>query len=392
MCERRPPEVLAQPVWSIAPLFTREDLGREDVMNHNPCLDPPPFFQAQIAAHADPRALPGLVARVDAQGCSLLTRAGPLRARLPKRVARKTPPVVGDWVLVREDGGELRIRRVLERRTSLTRRAAGGDGRAQVLAANLDLVLVTCGLDSDFKLGRIERWLSLVHEGGAQPIVLLTKAGLVDEALRAERLAAAKNVALDVEVLALDVLAGIGLEAFDRALEHGRTLAFVGSSGVGKSTLVNYLSGLDSGSGSGPVMATGSVSAAHGKGRHTTSHRELLYLPGRGKLVIDTPGLREVGLWGEGQGLDLTFAEVAEVARRCRFSDCAHDSEPGCAVREAVDAGTLDPRRVDARARLADEQAATARRASEHARRDYERGFAKHVRRALKDKQRRRGG
>ena len=384
--------------WSIAAPLTREGLGCGDGMNDNDNSNHDPgalerlgfvsHFSQQFESHADPRALPGRVARVDAQGCSLLTAAGELRARLPKRLARKHPPVVGDWVIAREDAGELRVRRVLERSTSLTRRAAGGDGRPQVLAANLDLVMITCGLDRDFNIGRIERWLSLVHEGGARPIVLLTKAGLINAEQRARHTAEARAVALEVEVLAIDVLAGLGLDALELALTRGRTLAFVGSSGVGKSTLVNYLANPTA----GEIMQTQSVSAAHGKGRHTTSHRELLVLPGRDKLVIDTPGLREVGLWGHGQGLDATFAEITELAQGCRFSDCAHTSEPGCAVRAAVEGGQLDARRLEARSRLADEQAATARRASDHERRAYERGFAKQIRQTLAAKQRKRGG
>ncbi|KIG14283.1 EngC-like GTPase [Enhygromyxa salina] len=340
-------------------------------------------FLQQFQGHAGPGTLPGRVARVDAQGCTLLTASGEARARVPKRLARKTPPVVGDWVSAREDGGELRVRRILERVTSLTRRAAGGDGRPQTLAANLDLVMITCGLDRDFNVGRIERWLTLVHEGGARPIVLLTKAGTVSAEQREQSLVEAKAVALEVEVLAIDVLAGFGLDALELALSRGRTLAFVGSSGVGKSTLVNYLSG-------GQTMSTQSISAAHGKGRHTTSHRELVALAGRENLVIDTPGLREVGLWGGGEGLDATFMEITQTARDCRFSDCAHAGEPGCAVQAAVERGELDPRRLEARARLAEEQEATARRANEHTRRAYERSFAKHLRRTLEAKSRKR--
>jgi ribosome biogenesis GTPase len=345
-------------------------------------------FARRFELHADVRASPGRVARVDAQGCTLLTATGEVRARLPKRLVRKHPPVVGDWVSAREDGGELQVRRILERTTSLMRRAAGGEGHPQVLAANLDLVMITCGLDRDFNLGRIERWLSLVHEGGARPIVLLTKAGLIDDEQRARRIAETKAVALEVEVLAIDVIAGLGLDELELALTRGRTVAFVGSSGVGKSTLVNYLIQ----SATGAAMPTQSVSAAHGKGRHTTSHRELFVLPGRDNLVIDTPGLREVGLWGEGRGVEATFAEITELAQNCRFSDCAHTTEPGCAVRAAVEQGELDTRRLDARSRLADEQAATARRASEHARRAYERSFAKQVRQTIEAKQRKRGG
>ncbi|NVB42425.1 ribosome small subunit-dependent GTPase A [Pseudenhygromyxa sp. WMMC2535] len=340
-----------------------------------------PHFSQQFELHATPGAIPGRVARVEPAACTLLSAAGPLRASVPKRLARRRPPVVGDWVIAREDGGELRVRRVLERATSLTRRAAGREGRPQVIAANLDLVMIVCGLDRDFNLGRIERWLSLVHEGGAQPVVLLSKAGLVSEAELGRRVEAVAGVALGVEVVTYDLLTGLGLGALEVALAGGRSLAFVGSSGAGKSTLVNYLCGEE-------IMATGEISAAHGKGRHTTSHRELIVLPERDALVIDTPGLREVGLWGAGRGVDQTFAEITEIAEGCRFSDCTHTREPGCAVLAALEREELDPRRVAAHARLCREREATARRASEHERRAHERSFAKLVRRTLADKKR----
>jgi ribosome small subunit-dependent GTPase A len=181
----------------------------------------------------------------------------------------------------------------------------------------VDVVVILAGLDQEFNLQRIERWLCLAHEGGCTPLVLLSKAGLVSEEVRRERVAAVERVALGVEVLAVDVVDRLGLPELDAALPPGQTIVLVGSSGVGKSTLLNYVSG-------GDVMRTGVVSAAHGKGRHTTSHRELVVLEERELVVLDTPGLREVGLWGAGEGLARTFAEVAELALGCRFSDCTH--------------------------------------------------------------------
>ncbi len=332
----------------------------------------------------------------------LATQDGEREAHAPRRILEQGL-VVGDWVVGRvgdpgqppqpaqparpTDEGAASpwwIEERLERRTCLTRRAAGGDGRAQVLAANVDVVVILAGLDQEFNLQRIERWLCLAHEGGCTPLVLLSKAGLVSEEVRRERVAAVERVALGVEVLAVDVVDRLGLPELDAALPPGQTIVLVGSSGVGKSTLLNYLSG-------GDVMRTGVVSAAHGKGRHTTSHRELVVLEERELVVLDTPGLREVGLWGAGEGLARTFAEVAELALGCRFSDCTHGAEPGCAVREAVEAGAVDERRVRAHARLAEEQAKTERRASTHQRRADERRFAKTVRDAVERKKRKRG-
>lgn len=328
------------------------------------------------------------VARVDAEGCVLLgpDPSAELRARVPKRVRQANAPIVGDWAVAGERRGEVSIRQVLERATSLTRRAAGGPGRAQAMAANLDRVLICSSLDREFNLARLERWLSLVHEGGARPVVVLTKASLVDDELCARRRSEAAAVALGVEVLAVDVVEGLGLDELDRVLaappSHALTLACVGSSGVGKSTLVNHLCEASS-------MATGAISAAHGKGRHTTSHRELVLVSARRLAIIDTPGLREVGLWGEGGGVDATFADIAGLARGCVFSDCAHDREPRCAVREAIASGELDERRLDSWRRLIAERESTARRASEHERRDHERRFAKQLRQTLAAKRRR---
>lgn len=354
-----------------------------------------PQVEARLEQHACEGALALRVARVDAQGCVLLGAGEPVRAHIPKRVRAKSVPVVGDWVVVRERRGELRVRSVLPRATSLTRRAAGSKGRPQVLAANLDLVLICMGLDRDFRLPRLERWLSLVHEGGALPVVVLTKAGLIDARTRALRVSETEAVARGIEVLAVDVLEGIGCDALERALDHAQpwspTLALVGSSGVGKSTLLNHLALAREPSDAGGVK-TGAVSSAHGKGRHTTSHRELYPLEGRALLVIDTPGLREVGLWGEGQGLDATFGEVVELAKDCRFSDCSHTGEPGCAVAQAIGEGELDARRVDSWRALVAEQRASARRASEHERRAHDRRNAKLYRATLRAKRARKAG
>lgn len=338
---------------------------------------------------ASTEVAPYRVARVDAEGCVLLGESEPIRARVAKKIRQRSPLVVGDWVAARERRGELGVRQLLARRTSLIRRAAGSEGRAQILAANLDRVLICTGLDRDFRLTRLERWLSLVHESGAEPAIILTKAGLVDADERAARLAEARGLGEALEVVAVDVIDGLGLDELAALLAArepwASTLALVGSSGVGKSTLLNYL-GRDLGLELG--LATGSVSAAHGKGRHTTSDRELFVLSARKLVVIDTPGLREVGIWGAGAGIDATFAEIHALAEDCRFRDCAHAGEPGCAVAAAIEAGELDPRRLESMRRLAAEQQATARRASEHARREHERSFAKLVRRAKADKRR----
>ncbi len=323
------------------------------------------------------------VVRVDADGCTLWGADGEVHARTPKRVRRKVPPVVGDWVLTQVQRGELSVRSILPRFTALTRRAADTTHRAQVLAANVDVVLVCMGLDRDFRLPRLERWLSLVHAGGARPVVVLTKAGLVDEDEREARLAAAREVALGVSVIVLDVLDGIGCDELDEVLNQAQgwslTLALVGSSGVGKSTLLNHLSGSE-------TMRTRATSESHGKGRHTTSHRELFEVPGRRLLIIDTPGLREVGLWGDADGVERTFADLVERARDCRFGDCHHDGEPDCAIALGIERGEIDPRRVDSWLGLRDEQRGTAHQLAEHERRAHERKFSKLIRTTMQAK------
>ncbi len=345
----------------------------------------PGVEQARLEAGVDDDASVFRVVRVTAEGCMVCGISGTSPARVPKKLRAKLPPVVGDWVVARTSRGELHVRRILPRATSITRRAAASQHRSQVLAANVDAVLICMGLDQDFRLPRLERWLSLAHDGGVRPITVLTKAGLVDDSTRAARVEACRAATLGGPVIALDVLAGIGIDDLEHGLQHEdpgvQTLALLGSSGVGKSTLLNYLGG-------DALLQTRAVSTATGKGRHTTSHRELFEIPGRPLLVVDTPGLREVGLWGDSAGVDQTFAELVEAARGCRFRDCAHDTEPGCAIKAGLDRGELDARRVRSWLGLREEQGQTAGKAAEHERRADARKFSKLVRATIAAKRR----
>jgi ribosome biogenesis GTPase len=247
-------------------------------------------------------------------------------------------PAVGDWVALRpgEGGSPAVIQAVLPRRTAFVRRAAGDRPAVQVLAANVDTVFLVMGLDGDFNPRRLERALVLAWESGAEPVVLLNKADLCGEvdARRAE----IEAVARGVPVLAIAAKPGQGLDGLAPWLAPGRTVALLGSSGVGKSTLVNRLLGREK-------QKTREVREHDQRGRHATTHRELVALPGGG-LLLDTPGLREIQLWSEGAGLEATFDEVRDLAVACRFTDCGHASEPGCAVRAAVDDGRLSPARL----------------------------------------------
>ena len=279
-------------------------------------------------------------------------RAGVLAGRLRHHAeGRLDLPAVGDFVALRlSDGGPFDTLRaspvvvdaVLPRRTAFVRRAAGDRPEDQVIAANIDVVFVMMALDHDFNIRRVERYLAAVWESGASPVVLLNKADLEDDV--GGRIEEMRRVAIGVDVHAISALTADDLAALQPYVRPGMTIGFVGSSGVGKSTLLNRLLGRD-------VQATAGVRAHDSRGRHTTTHRELFVLP-QGGLVIDTPGMREFQLSNADQGVDAVFADIDALAAGCRFGDCAHRQEPGCAVRAAVEHGTLDADRLVAYEKL----------------------------------------
>jgi ribosome biogenesis GTPase len=306
-------------------------------------------------------ARPARVVRVDRGGCDVVSGAGQQRARLSSRVLAAahidpvSTPCVGDWVLVDDltaVDGEPQLVAVLPRRTSVVRASVTpGTSHGQVLAANVDHAIVVEPAQPEPDLARVERLLALAWESGAAPLVALTK---VDLARDGEHLVTdLRAAAPGADVLAVSSVTGEGLDQLAAALAPGRTVVLLGPSGAGKSTLTNALAGVE-------LMATRAL-RADGKGRHTTVHRELVTLPS-GVLLIDTPGLRSVGLVDAPEGLARVFSDLEELASACRFSDCGHTVEPGCAVLAAVDEGELAPRRLESWRKLEREAAWMASR------------------------------
>ncbi|MEM9033762.1 MAG: ribosome small subunit-dependent GTPase A [Actinomycetota bacterium] len=289
---------------------------------------------------------------------------GPLLATVSGRILHEAEdardlPAVGDWVTHAEpdDEGRVRVDRVLPRRTAVVRRAAGTDPEPQVVAANVDTVLVMSSLDGDLNPRRLERYLAVVAASGADPVIVLSKLDAADDAM--SMITAVRSVADEVPILPLSNVTGDGLDAVRSLVGDGETVAIVGSSGVGKSTLANALLGEER-------LATGDV-RDDGRGRHTTVRRELVPVPGGG-VLLDTPGMRELQLWDE-ESLADAFPEIAEAAERCRFADCRHGSEPGCAVRAAVEAGDIRADRFESYVRLRDELDALAEEQEQRRRR-----------------------
>lgn len=299
---------------------------------------------------AGPRGFPARVVEKQLRAIFLATQEGPRigqcrRSFLLKAEARGLAPALGDWVVAEPLPGEpdkALIVAVLPRRTRFSRKKAGETTAEQVIVANVDVVFVVAALGLEFNVRRLERYLAAARMSGAQPVVLLNKADLKPD--REEELAQASGIVEGVPAFAVSAATGLGLEKVREYLSAGRTAAFLGSSGVGKSSLINALLGSD-------VQAVQEVRAHDEQGKHTTSSGKLIPLPSGG-VLIDTAGMRELQLWEAEEGVEAVFQEIEDAALRCRFSDCKHDTEPGCAVKEGVKDGTITRERFESWSKL----------------------------------------
>jgi ribosome biogenesis GTPase len=289
----------------------------------------------------------------------VLSRQGELLAEVAGKLRheaanRSDLPAVGDWVVIepRREEERATIHAVLPRKSKFVRRAAGTRTEGQIVGTNIDTVFLVTSLNQDFNVRRIERYLIVAWESGASPVIVLSKADLCEEV--EERLAEIQTVAVDVPVHIVSVVSHEGLDELAPYFRHGQTVALLGSSGVGKSTLINHLLGRD-------VQRVREIREHDGRGQHTTTYRELILLP-QGGLVLDTPGMRELHLWDGSESLQHAFNDIETLVHNCRFSDCRHKEEPGCAIQEALAAGTIEAARYQSYEKLQKELQHIARK------------------------------
>ncbi len=343
------------------------------------------FFACHFAPHRERGYIPGRVAQEHRNRYRILHQDGEISAEVSGKFrhdanGRADYPAVGDWVALAVGHNQERaiIHAVLPRRSTFSRKAVlsggmpetGGMLDQQVLAANIDTVMLITGLDQNYNVRRIERYVAIAWDSGAAPVIVLNKADLCDEV--EDRVREVSDSAIGVPVHAVSAAENTGLEALREYVTAGRTIAFLGSSGVGKSTIINCLIGEER-------QKVQDVRDYDSRGRHTTTHRELLVLPDGG-IVIDTPGMREIQPWSDSEGMERTFGDIIELATHCRFNDCTHQNEPGCAIRQALDDGSLDHGRFRNYMKLQKELAHLARRQNEHAARQEQRQFGKKIR------------
>ncbi len=306
------------------------------------------FFEKEWNENSAAGMFPGRVIADYGQILRIMTEEGELSVNRPvNKQGEALLLAVGDWVALEyvKDAGMHQIGFILTRKTKFSRAAAGIELKEQIVAANVDTVFLIQSLNRDFNMRRLERYLITAWESGATPVVVLTKADCCDDT--EEKTAIVHTSAPGVEVHAISCVTGEGIDGIRKYLASGRTVALLGSSGVGKSTLLNYLAGEE-------LLKTGEI-REDDRGRHTTTHRELVLLP-EGGLILDTPGMRSLSLWEADTGMEVMFGDIEETVRKCRFHDCKHRNEPGCAVRFALKNGILDQKRWESWLKLQKEQ------------------------------------
>ncbi|MGA7936246.1 MAG: ribosome small subunit-dependent GTPase A [Kovacikia sp.] len=322
------------------------------------------FFAASFEPYCQQGFEVGRVAIAHRNTYLLYTEQGEVSAAVTGKFRHQVTgtqdfPAVGDWVVIRvqEAENQATIHALLPRKSKFSRKIAGGTTEEQILATNVDTIFLVSGLDHDFNPRRIERYLLLTWESGANPVIVLNKADLCDRVN--QRIAEVEAIAAGIPIVILSATHRQGLDALHPYLSLGQTIALLGSSGVGKSTITNQLKGED-------IQAVQSVRQNDSRGRHTTTHRELFLLPSGG-LIIDTPGMREIQIWSGEESLPETFADIDALTGKCRFRNCQHQQEPGCAIQQALAAGTLDDSRFVNYQKLQRELSYLARRQDQRA-------------------------
>jgi len=348
------------------------------------------YFEKLFQQYSLDDVCPGRVVLEHKETYRLQTQYGELLADISGRVryealSREDLPAVGDWVVARPRmaEGKATIHAVLPRKSKFTRKITGGRTEEQIVGANIDTIFLVTSLNNDFNLRRLERYLAVSWESGARPVILLSKADLCEEIEK--RLAEVESIAKGVPVHAVSVFNNEGLDPLGQYFGEGQTIALLGSSGVGKSTLINRLTGQE-------VQRIQEIRQKRDRGRHTTTHRELILLP-QGGLVLDTPGMRELQLWQADEGVKQTFDDIESLIGQCRFRDCRHQNEPGCAILRALEEGTIVHARYQNYEKLQKELRHLALRQDYHAQRVEKEKWKKLSRMAKEKSQiKRRGG
>ena len=341
------------------------------------------FFQALFAPLQEKGYLPGRIIRQDRTGFVVMSKNDQQPAIVSGRHFRSglkaDLPAVGDWVAIEDRPTEPQtiIQEIVPRKSKFSRKVAGENTDEQIVAANVDTIFLVTGLDGNFNLRRIERYLAVAWDSGSTPVVILNKSDLCETP--DETIAKVEAISPGTKVFLTDAKSGKGVSQLEPYCQFGQTVAFLGSSGVGKSTLVNILLGEEK-------MKTNEIRQDDSMGRHTTSHRELFLAP-QGGMIIDTPGMREIQMWGDEDTLAGAFADVEEIAQQCKFRNCTHENEPGCAVLFKVGDGSLSKQRLDNYIKLGKELSYVARKKSESNKweaRAKDKEFGKMVKRVMK--------